>query len=126
MSPIIRPSLWMPLTRWNSTSGFAAPSQSTRPASRSQRRASRGSAQMISATPHRARTRWAYTPWITSEPVSAVMPRPSIRNSGPYGAGVSRQIVGIVRVSGSSTPNAAAGPSEYGSRPRAVIALCAR
>ena len=118
--PIMSASLWMPLTRWNSTSGLAAPSHSARPVSSPQRRASLGSAHTISAeagereqpvledarAPRRCRD-------------SAVIPRPRIRKSGPYGAGVSRQIVGMLRVSGSSTPSASAGPSTYGSSPRA-------
>ena len=117
MSPIINASLWMPLTRWNSTRGLAAPSHSASPASNPHRRASRGSAQMIMARPASASTRCASTPRTTSLPVRAVIPRPSTRNSGPYGAGVSRQIVGMLRVNGSSTPSASAGSEDVGVEP---------
>jgi hypothetical protein len=54
------------------------------------------------------------------------MPLPMVMNSGPYGEGVSRHIVGTVRASGSALPSASAGPTVYGSSPRAAISLCAR
>ncbi len=51
ISPIISASLWMPLIRWNRTSGLPTPSHSASPTSTPQRRASRGSVQMMSARP---------------------------------------------------------------------------
>lgn len=76
-------SLWIPLTMWNSTSGFAAPSHRTRPASRSNREASRGSTHTIRATPSSASSRCSRMPSTTFSPDSAVIPRPRPRNSGP-------------------------------------------
>ena len=116
----------MPLTRWNSTSGFAAPSQSTSPASRpaapgqpgerpdEQGHAAEGEDPVGEHAADDVRAGQRRDAAAEHEEQRAVR------------AGVSRQIVGIVRVSGSSTPSAAAGPKEYGSSPRAVIALCAR
>ncbi len=126
MRPIISASLWIPATRWNSTSGFAAPSQRALTLDTPQRRASRGSAHTIIATPARARRRCRKIPATMLSPVSQVIPRPIQRNSGPYGAGVSRQMLGTVRVRTWSTPSAPAGPISYGSSPRAVISLWAR
>ena len=126
MSPSIRASLCTPATRCSSTRGFAAPSHSALTGATPQRRASRGSAHTMSATPQSANSRCRKMPATMLSPVTEEMPRPIHRNSGPYGAGVSRQIVGTVRVSTSSTPSACAGPIAYGSIPRAVISLCAR
>ena len=115
-SPIISDSLWMPLTRWNNTSGLAAPSHSTSPASSAQRLASRGSAHTIIATPHSANTRCSSTPSTTSLPLIAVMPRPRTRNNGPYGAGVSRQMYEMVSSHGQGRADT---PCSYGLIPPA-------
>jgi hypothetical protein len=90
------------------------------------RRASLGSAHTIIAKPNSASRRWSATPITTCSPVIQVIPRPTTRNSGPYGDGVSRHIVGTLLVSGSALPSASAGPTVYGSSPRAAISLCAR
>lgn len=67
--PIMRASLWMPATRWNSTSGFAAPSHNALTAETPQRRARRGSAHTISATPASARMRCRKIPATMLSPV---------------------------------------------------------
>ncbi len=116
-------SLWMPTTKWKSNSGFAAPSQSELTAETPHRLASRGIAHTMSATPANASKRCKKIPATMLSPVSELIPRPSHRKNGPYGAGVSRQIVGTVRVRTWSTPSAALGPMAYGSSPRAAISL---
>ena len=124
--PSISASLWMPATRWNSSSGFAAPSHNAVTDATPQRRASRGSAHTIRATPPSASNRCRKMPATMFSPVRNVIRSPSHRNAGPYGAEVSRQMFGTVRVSTWSTPRAPAGPIAYGSSPRAAISLCAR
>jgi hypothetical protein len=54
------------------------------------------------------------------------MALPTVRKNGPYGDGVSRHIVGTPLVRSLSLPSASAGPTVYGSSPRAAISLCAR
>ena len=120
------PSLCTPMTMWNSTNGFSAPSQSAPTGDTPNLAASRGSAHTIIARPQSTNIRWMNTPDTTWSPVSIAISLPTARNSGPYGAGVSRQMFGTPRVSTWSTPSAEAGPSSYGSRPRAAISLCAR
>ena len=81
--PIISASLWMPATRCIISSGLAAPSHSALTSATPQRRASRGTAHTISPTPISTTTRWLSTAATMFSPVSAEMPRPIHRNSGP-------------------------------------------
>lgn len=57
-------------------------------------RAKRGSAQAVTATAERDAAVGKY-PVTTSFPVMAVIPRPIMRNSGPYGVGMARQKCGV-------------------------------
>lgn len=126
ISPSMSASLWTPPMRWNSTSGFATPSHSALTGATPQRMDRRGSAQTINATPARASSRCTQTPARMFSPVISAIPCPIQRNNGPYGAGVSRQMLGTLLVSTLSMPRPATGPSRYGSIPRAAISLCAR
>ena len=109
--PSISASLWMPATRCMSSSGLAAPSHSALTSATPQRRASRGVAQTIRPTPTSTTSRWHSTAATMFSPVSAEMPRPIHRNSGPYGAGVSRHRLGTDRVNTWSRPSPGAGPT---------------
>ena len=124
--PSISASLWMPATRCISNSGLAAPSHSALTSATPQRRASRGTAQTISPTPISTTTRWLSTAATMFSPVSAEMPRPIHKNSGPYGAGVSRHRLGTDSVNTWSRPRPGAGPTLYGLSPIREIWLCAR
>ncbi len=124
--PSISASLWMPATRCISSSGLAAPSHSALTSATPQRRASRGTAQTISPTPISTTTRWLSTAATMFSPVSAEMPRPIHKNSGPYGAGVSRHRLGTDSVNTWSRPRPGAGPTLYGLSPIREIWLCAR
>ncbi|SKV62070.1 Uncharacterised protein [Mycobacteroides abscessus subsp. abscessus] len=105
---------------------MAAPSQSALTSATPQRWARRGVAQMISSTPRSSTSRWHSAPATMSSQVSHEMPLPIHRNSGPYGAGVSRHRLGTESVNTWSSPRAAAGPSVYGSLPSRAIWLWAR
>ena len=83
INPIISASLWMPATRCMISSGLAAPSHSALTSATPQRRASRGTAHTIRPTPINTTSRWHSTAATMFCPVSAEIPRPIHKNSGP-------------------------------------------
>ncbi|OAP26435.1 hypothetical protein A4R44_02422 [Amycolatopsis sp. M39] len=111
MSPMASESLCAPATKWKISNGFAAPSHSAVAGCTPNRRASRGTAHTISSTPTIARPRCSSTPTTMLLPPTGASQPPSRSSSGPYGAGVSRQMLVTPAVSGSATPSACAGPS---------------
>ena len=93
------------------SSGLAAPSHSALTSATPHRRASRGVAQTIRPTPSSTTSRWQSTAATMFSPVSAEIPWPIHKNSGPYGAGVSRHMFGTDSVNTWSRPSPVAGPT---------------
>ncbi len=81
--PSISASLWMPATRCMNSRGLVGPSHRADTSATPQRRARRGVAQTMSPTPSSTTSRWNSTAQTMFSPVSAEMPSPSHRNSGP-------------------------------------------